>query len=241
VTDQHLFIGNLNPAAGREAEFNSWYEIHVREVVDNIDGFTAGQRYRLSEAQRSDSKPSPWRFLTIYELEGDDVDEIHRANTVVRESGIYMPYDGLIEDDNVAYVFTPVGPRHCPGDWSGRADAAHVTVVRSSPSPGREDEYNAWYDNHVREVVGNIDGYEAAQRYRLNPSQRPGMPPSPWEYTVVYDVSEPDLEKVFRSNFEARERGAFTPHDGALADHYIGHVFTPVGARVTSTAGVAAV
>jgi hypothetical protein len=240
MTDGHLFIANSNPAAGREDEYNSWYEVHLHEVVDNIDGFTAGQRYRLSDRQRPDAQPSLWRYITIYELEGD-VDAIHESNRKVRESGIYTPYEGLIDDDHVGHVYTPFGqPYRAPG-WTDRLDATHIMVVRSNPLPGREDAYNEWYANHLREVVDNIDGYMGAQRYHINPSQRPGMPKALWDYVAIYDIANEDLVAVHRSNYAAREAGAFTPWDDVLADDHVGHIFTPLGARVidSSIASVA--
>jgi hypothetical protein len=233
--NEHLFIGNLNAVESRRQAFHSWYATHVCEIVDNIDGFVAVRRYGLSSVQREDFGPSPWRFLTIYELEGEDVDAIHEANTRVRESGIYTPHDGAIEDDHVAHVFTPVADQTRNDDaWGGRSEATHAVVVRSNPAPGREDEYNVWYDQHVREVIASIDGYVAAQRFQLNPSQRPGMPASRWQYIVIYDLAADDLAAVHRSNLAARAAGAFTPPAGVLADDYIAHAFTPIGHRVVA-------
>jgi hypothetical protein len=241
VPDEHLFIANSNPAAGREGDYNEWYETHLREVVFNIDGFVAGTRYRLSEQQRPDVKPSLWRYITLYELVGNDVDAIHESNRHVRESGVYSPYEGLIDDDHVGHVYSPVGEPYRVEGWSDRRDAAHIMVVRSNPVAGNEATFQDWYQNHLLEVMGNIHGYRGAQRYRLNASQRPGMPEARWQYVTIYELDEPDLEKVHRSNMEARERGAFTPWTGILTDDHVGHVFTPVSARVVdeAAAGVA--
>jgi len=228
--EQHLFIAQSSPAPGREDEYNRWYDVHLREVVESIDGFAAGQRYRLSDLQREDSRPAPWRYVTLYELEGD-VDEIHESNRRVRESGVYTPYEGLIGDDHVGHVFTPVGEPYRKSDFGGRTEATHVLIVRSNPGPLGDDAYNAWYDNHIHEVVDSIDGYMGAQRYELNPSQRPGMTPSRWRYVNVYEVRTGDLAAVYRSNLAARERGAFTPNRGELADDYSGQMYERVGGR----------
>lgn len=235
MESQHLFVVNTNPVAAREDDFNRWYELHVREVVDNIDGFVAGQRYRLNDVQRFDARPAPWKYLTLYELEGD-VDAIHESNSKVRESGIYTPYDGLLEDDHVAHVYSPVDDGYRRDGWEGRNGATHVQVVRSNPGPLGEDAYNAWYDRHIHEVVDNIDGYMGAQRYVLNASQRPGMPPSRWRYVTIYEVATDDVPAVHRSNLSARDAGAFTPNQGELADDYIGQLFVRVGDRFTAPA-----
>ena len=46
--------------------------------------------------------------------------------------------------------------------------AKHCYVVYSAPVPGREDEYNRWYnDQHIPDVL-RVPGFTAAQRFRLD-------------------------------------------------------------------------
>jgi hypothetical protein len=56
-----------NPVAGREEEYNKWYnEVHVPDVL-RIPGFTAARRFKLgAEAE------SPHKYLAIYEFEATD-------------------------------------------------------------------------------------------------------------------------------------------------------------------------
>lgn len=45
----------------------------------------------------------------------------------------------------------------------------YVHLVFSDPPAGvSEDEYNAWYDRHVEEILA-VDGWVAARRYRISP------------------------------------------------------------------------
>jgi hypothetical protein len=236
MTDHHLFLSSVNPAAGREREFNELMDNHhVREAVENIDGFVAAQRYVVNPHQRADAKPVRWRYVTAYELVGDDVDAIHRSNTVVRESGVYTPYDGLFDDDHAGYVYSPVGELVTASESKRAAcDAAapHIMLVRSNPGQGREAEFGPWYENHLHEVLDSIDGYVSAQRYWLNASQRPGNPPAPWRHIAVYEIRADDVEAVHASNLRARAAGAFTPHEGILTDDHVAHVYTPLGPRI---------
>jgi hypothetical protein len=232
MPDQHIFLGNYSPVESRRDEFEAWWPIHVREVVDNIEGFVAAQRYRLCEQQRPWSPPASWKCLMIYELEGDDVDAIHRDNTRVRESNIYTPFDGLVEPGSQGHVYTPVGVPYRRAGWEGRTQASHIVVVRSNPTDGNDEAYNEWYDNHLHEFVENIQGYAGAQRYRLNASQRPGMTSSKWQYVSIYELDDTDLPVIFRSNEEMKDAGVFTPWTGLLQEEHIGHVFTPVPPRV---------
>lgn len=45
----------------------------------------------------------------------------------------------------------------------------YIHLVFSDPPDGvSEDEFNAWYDAHVQEILA-VDGWVAATRYRLDP------------------------------------------------------------------------
>ncbi|PXY33318.1 DUF4286 family protein [Prauserella endophytica] len=55
--------------AGRDEEFNEWYDtVHLKEVLE-IPGVTSGTRYRVRSAGRG---PLPeHRYATVYEIDGD--------------------------------------------------------------------------------------------------------------------------------------------------------------------------
>lgn len=60
-----------------------------------------------------------------------------------------------------------------------------ILVVRSNPVPGREDEYNEWYDGeHVPEML-SVPGFVSAQRYVVH-----GPPDNPPEfrYLAIYEI-----------------------------------------------------
>lgn len=61
-----------NPTAGKEAEYNEWYnKVHVPDVL-RVPGFIAAQRFKLAGPQLNDA-PRPHRYLALYEIETDDV------------------------------------------------------------------------------------------------------------------------------------------------------------------------
>ena len=60
-----------NAKDGREDEFNAWYDVHMRETLDKLDGFAAAQRFELA---RIEGAPSvPYRYLVLYEIEDDRI------------------------------------------------------------------------------------------------------------------------------------------------------------------------
>jgi hypothetical protein len=66
---------------------------------------------------------------------------------------------------------------------------AYIQTVVSSPVPGREDEFNRWYDDiHLPEVLA-VPGFLAGQRYALT-----GLGASDQRrYLCVYEIETDDL------------------------------------------------
>jgi hypothetical protein len=65
---QYFFVVITNAIAGKEQEFNTWYDQqHLADVL-RIPGFVAARRFELAEPQSD----LPGRYLALYELETDD-------------------------------------------------------------------------------------------------------------------------------------------------------------------------
>ena len=66
---KHLLLAFTNPGAGREEEFNRWYdERHVPDLLA-VPGFVSAQRFALTDAT-GQGRPG-WTHLALYELETD--------------------------------------------------------------------------------------------------------------------------------------------------------------------------
>jgi hypothetical protein len=62
-----------------DAEFNSWYDAHLGEIL-SVDGFSAARRFRLEPVVAEGTIPH--RFLCVYETDTDPraaVAELERA------------------------------------------------------------------------------------------------------------------------------------------------------------------
>ena len=53
-----------------EHDFNAWYDAHLGEIL-SIPGFVSAQRYRLEPVVVDDGEPVSYRYLSVYEIEGD--------------------------------------------------------------------------------------------------------------------------------------------------------------------------
>lgn len=69
---RHLMVVLSNPKPGQDEEYNRWYDVHLRETIDKLDGFATGQRFALAELP--DAPDVPYRYLAVYEVEGDRLD-----------------------------------------------------------------------------------------------------------------------------------------------------------------------
>ncbi|MGI4797457.1 MAG: DUF4286 family protein [Janthinobacterium lividum] len=111
----HVFIVMTNAEEGLEDEFNAWYdEQHIPDVL-RVPGIKAVQRFRLSGKQRLDP-PYPYKYLSIYEIESDDLDEVI---TPLKEwlGTERMPRSAAMKSERAAFFFEPITDRAVrPGD-----------------------------------------------------------------------------------------------------------------------------
>lgn len=66
----------------------------------------------------------------------------------------------------------------------------HVFVVLTNPVPGREAEYNDWYDNVHLPDVCDIPGISSARRFRLD------KPEGLHRYLALYEIETDDIQGV---------------------------------------------
>jgi hypothetical protein len=238
MPDNNIFFALSNASEGKDAAFNEWYDTyHIREVPALMKGFLVGRRFRLADVQpavEAAGIPSPWRYLAIYQLDPSmDVGAIH--------AGVHEPHDttkagDALSPDHVAWSWEPVGSRVVANTLSATPGAQqHVVLALTNPALGREDEFNAWYDEHrVHEILDNVAGCVAAQRYQLTDAQReeqwlaavPGRMEGsserrpdqwlPWKYLALYEL-EGDVGEVRDAYAQMVADGALTP-PGDLAD-----------------------
>lgn len=64
-------------------------------------------------------------------------------------------------------------------------------VVKSNPVPGKEAEFNRWYTEiHLPEVI-QIEGFQSAQRFRLNENQV--QPDQSHTYLAIYEIDSANV------------------------------------------------
>jgi hypothetical protein len=76
--------------------------------------------------------------------------------------------------------------------------APYLLLVLMNAKTGREDEFNIWYNTHIREAV-QLDGWCSARRFRLVSSEPGG---APYRYAALYEID--DLETAQAALIAAR-------------------------------------
>lgn len=90
-----------------------------------------------------------------------------------------------------------------------------MLAVISDPTPGQEDEYNAWYDSvHIPEALG-IPGFRAARRFRM--IDRPEDPGHTLgaSYLTLYELDS-DPETAMANLRKARKEDRLSPLSPAV-------------------------
>ena len=68
---RHTMLVLINAKDGCEEEFNRWYEeVHLSDILA-VPGFVSARRFEAADAQMTG--PAKHRFMTLYEIESDDI------------------------------------------------------------------------------------------------------------------------------------------------------------------------
>lgn len=105
----------------------------------------------------------------------------------------------------------------------------HILLALTNATPGNDAAFNDWYDKvHLPDVL-NVDGFVAAQRFKLSDAQR--QSDTPYRYLAVYEIETDDLAR------SVAELAHQADHVMELSDAFDrkrqAMVFTPITERIT--------
>ena len=108
---KHILVVLSNCREGTDEAFNSWYtNTHLHDVIA-VPGFSAAQRYRLSDSQLS-AGDLPYQYLAVYEVDAEDVNVPKEGLASAAAGGASMYIDPSIDRDRtVAWFYTPITDR----------------------------------------------------------------------------------------------------------------------------------
>jgi hypothetical protein len=108
---KHTFVVMTNPTAGKEDEFNEWYnKQHIPDVL-NVPGFVSGQRFQIADAQMSREAGKGYKYLAIYEIETDDLAGTLKELRARGGTPEIVASDAIDMKNVGAFVFTPIAEK----------------------------------------------------------------------------------------------------------------------------------
>jgi hypothetical protein len=108
---KYTFVVMTNPTAGKEDEFNEWYDKqHIPDVL-NVPGFVSGQRFRIADAQMGGEASKAHKYLALYEIETDDLAGVLKELRARGGTPEIVPSDAIDMKNVGAFVFTPVAEK----------------------------------------------------------------------------------------------------------------------------------
>lgn len=104
---KHIVVVLTEPVAGREAEYNDYYEnLHLDEVIATT-GWISAQRFKLTDQQ---GMACPLPYLALYEVEANDPRSVLEGLNATRPQRVQS--DALNRKTAGAWVFSEIGPSH---------------------------------------------------------------------------------------------------------------------------------
>jgi hypothetical protein len=105
---KYLFLVFTVPRAGREAEYNSWYDGQHLDDVLRVKGFTAAQRFQVAPQFGA---PEIHPYLAIYEIETDDPQAALAELSGIADTNVMQISDALNSEASMTYLATPLTER----------------------------------------------------------------------------------------------------------------------------------
>ena len=101
-----LFMVFANSVAGKESEFNTWYDRHMKAIV-GLPGFVRVQRF---ESMSRGGRPDPvYRFVVVYEMRGNTDALMAEISKAVKEGKVEPPDPALVLKTD-GMVYRPITP-----------------------------------------------------------------------------------------------------------------------------------
>jgi len=115
------------PEAVSDEEFCEWYDAHLPEIL-SIPGFVSAQRFRLEPVVIDSVEPKTYRYLALYEIEGDT--ETLLAEMEKRQLGTVDSYAGRKQIDASGPALPEWWSRARFASWNCVALGERVTAAQ---------------------------------------------------------------------------------------------------------------
>jgi len=173
--------------AGREDEFNRWFDETLIPGIEDLGYVRNSRRYEnvLSQTPTFQGRP---KYLAICEIYKDDLEgaikDIHR-----REAEIASSPKGISSFvSKVNTVYRRIGPEFRTERSGGVVRCVYCGLLACA-DPDREDEFNKWYnERHAPEtIVNDVFAFDTSYRYQVVDPNDP-VPHQSSPYLTLYET-----------------------------------------------------
>jgi hypothetical protein len=195
-----VLVVRMDPPAGKEAEWNNWYDKEHIPSRLALPGFLAIRRFELAPGlPESFVVPGP-KYLTVIELASRDAVKSKEFTSLRRQEADLSSDSFEVMNNNLPNRFAGVFEQVFPEEEEYRIpdDAKFLLAVGHADLPPEViDEYNAWYNTEHIPSYLEIPGVLNARRFMLAKGDS-GIPSgvSGPQFIALYDLAN---DKVFET------------------------------------------
>jgi hypothetical protein len=228
AAETYYYFVFSNPTVGHEDEYNQWYDHQHAQDVVAVPGFVTAQRfvkndlplYRMVDLQVP-------KYLIVYKIVTDDANAVFDEVSRRLKTGETVISPTFDRTTSVSYVYRPFRPeiKGVGGEPEGAKKGPKQTyyqVVFTAMVDGKEDEFNAFYDQHHAPELAAIPGFVSAQRMILARPSTGSIPAT--KYLALFKVETSDLAAVKQA---ATRPGTSSPAFDTKATR--GYTFRAIG------------
>ncbi len=265
----YLVVFN-NPVAGKDAEFNTYYDkVHVPEMLQTLN-VVSSQRFVAADQDKEPRQEAPRKYMVMYRIETDDIAAIYKgfgpprgaqgsqgassAQPAPGQTAQGAPGAGQGGQGGPARQGAPNAMANSPVDNTttfsityevlgpeiagagpkntGKGEMkTYYFCARNNPLPGKDKQFNEWYNKQHGPEVAATPGIVSAQRYHRSAVQRDNAGQSP-EYLIMYKIVTDDLPSIF-DDIDRRSKSfpTDTTHDASKSEHFTYQALGPVVTR----------
>lgn len=174
--NDYLLLVFTNTEVGSEEEFGKWWSEEFSDI-DSVEGLSAPLRLTRDKDQRPGHCPY-WKYMTAFGFSGD----VQKMKAVIENHEQVRGDTAIWFFEAFYHIFNK--------EWDPNATEEHIFMALTNPVPGKEDEYNEWYNiHHVHDIV-EVPCYMSGRRFHLIDSK--GV--APYQYIAFYRFVGSEVE-----------------------------------------------
>ena len=111
---KYIMMVRSNPVAGREDEYNDWYDRHQLPQLVETPTFVAGQRYKLAPVELPDYpgyQKAQHRYMVVYEIETDSLEKTKQILWSPDNVGRIRQSTAFDSSNVDCQIYLPIGQR----------------------------------------------------------------------------------------------------------------------------------